>query len=262
MDLGLEGRVAVVTGASLGIGAATVSRLAAEGASVAFCARTTTDVEALAERVGSNGKAAKGYSVDMSQATEIDAFIASVQNDLGPIDVLVNNVGSSPSRNFLYMADDDWRELFELNLMSAVRCSRLVIPPMRERGDGRIVMISSAAAKYPTPDLIDYSASKAAMIAVGKALANKYGRDGVLVNSVLPGLVDTPMWDRATQEISDATGREPEAIRSDIAKDVPVGRYGHPEEVADVVTFLCSSRASYINGTTITVDGGAGSDLL
>ena len=121
------------------------------------------------------------------------------------------------------------------------------------------VMVSSGAAKYPNPNLIDYAANKAAMLAVGKALATKYGPEGILVNSVLPGLIDTPMWDRALDEIVAATGAERDAARGSIASGVPVGRYGTAAEVANAVTFLCSDAASYINGTTLDVDGGAGS---
>ena len=182
-------------------------------------------------------------------------FIKQVESD-GPTDILINNVGASPSRNFLYMSDQDWISLHELNLLSAVRCSRSLIPGMRKQKWGRVIMVSSSAGKYPNAALIDYGATKAAMISISKSLAKKYGRDGVLVNSVLPGLIHTAMWERAALEISKATGVTPEAVIENNGKSVPIGRYGTSEEVASLIVFLCSEAASYINGTSIEVDGG------
>ena len=156
------------------------------------------------------------------------------------------------------MSDDDWFSLFELNLMSAVRCTRRLLPAMRERKWGRVVMVSSGAALYPNAALIDYGASKAAMIAMGKALARKYGADNILVNSVLPGLIHTPMWERAAGEVAAANGTTMDAVLAGNARAVPVGRYGTAEEVAAVIVFLCTGGASYINGAAITVDGGQG----
>ena len=169
---------------------------------------------------------------------------------------MVNNVGASPSRNFLYMTDEDWQQLHELNLLSAVRCTRSFLPAMRANKWGRVVMISSSAGKYPNAALIDYGATKAAMISISKSLARKYGSDGVLINSVLPGLIHTAMWERAATEIAEATGGSMEEVISRNGSSVPVGRYGTSEEVASLVTFLCSEAASYISGTSIEVDGG------
>ena len=176
--------------------------------------------------------------------------------DEGGVDILVNNVGASPSRNFLYMKDEDWQELHELNLLSAVRCTRSFLPHMRESKWGRVVMISSSAGKYPNAALIDHGATKAAMISISKSLAKKYGSDGVLINSVLPGLIHTAMWERAASEIAEATGGKMEDVIKNNGASVPVGRYGTSDEVASLVTFLCSEAASYINGTSIEVDGG------
>jgi NAD(P)-dependent dehydrogenase (short-subunit alcohol dehydrogenase family) len=256
-ELDLSGRTAIVTGASAGIGAATVRTLADHGAQVAFCARNAEAVDALAaysDRV-------HGYMADMGDAESTSAFLEAVDAELGPADILVNNVGASPSRNFLYMSDDDWESLFQLNLMSAVRCSRHCIPAMREKKWGRIVMISTVGALYPNAALIDYAATKAAMISTAKALAGKYGRDNILVNSVLPGLINTPMWERAAGELAEATGRTPAEIMAANSKGVPVGRYGTPEEIAATVLFLCSEMASYVNGMAINVDGGSSSHI-
>lgn len=253
IDLDLSGRTAIVTGASLGIGAATVKLLADHGATVAFCARGQEQIDELA----SYSDAVHGYVADMADADSTAAFLDAAINDIGGIDILVNNVGASPSRNFLYMEDSDWESLFQLNMMSAVRATRRVLPHMREQKWGRVVMISTVGALYPSAALIDYAATKAAMISTGKALASKYGRDGVLVNSVLPGLIHTAMWERASAELSEATGRSADEIIAANSKGVPVGRYGTSEEVANAVVFLSSEAASYINGVAISVDGGS-----
>jgi len=253
IDLDLTGRTAIVTGASMGIGAASVRLLADHGATVAFCARGQDAIDELA----AHADGVHGYVADMSDADSTTAFLEAVKSDLGDADILVNNVGASPSRNFLYMEDADWEQLFQLNMMSAVRCTRAVLPRMRAQQWGRIVMISTVGALYPNAALIDYAATKSAMISTAKALAGKYGRDGVLVNSVLPGLIHTAMWDRAAGELAEASGKTPDDILANNSKGVPVGRYGTPEEVANVVVFLCSEAAAYVNGQAISVDGGS-----
>ena len=254
MDLDLQGKRAVVTGASLGIGEAVVKMLAEHGADVSFCARNPEAVNTLSSFDPANGSI-KGFVADMGNKESTDSFIGSVQED-GPVDILVNNVGASPSRNFLYMTDEEWQELHELNLLSAVRCTRAFLPNMREKKWGRVIMVSSAAGKYPNAALIDYGTTKAAMISMSKSLAKKYGSDGVLVNSILPGLIHTAMWERAATEIAEATGGKMEDVNKNNGHSVPVGRYGTSEEVASLITFLCTNAASYISGTSIEVDGG------
>jgi 3-oxoacyl-[acyl-carrier protein] reductase len=228
--------------------------LAEHGADVSFCARTAESVDKLASSVIENGSI-KGFVADMGERESTQAFIDNVLTD-GDIDILVNNVGASPSRNFLYMTDEDWQDLHELNLLSAVRCTRSFLPSMREKKWGRVVMISSSAGKYPNAALIDYGATKAAMISISKSLAKKYSSDGVLINSVLPGLIHTAMWERAATEIAEATGGNMEDVIKGNGASVPVGRYGTSEEVASLITFLCSEAASYVSGTSIEVDGG------
>ncbi|MEM7091432.1 MAG: SDR family oxidoreductase [Actinomycetota bacterium] len=253
INLDLTGKTAMVTGASLGIGEATVRLLADHGATVVFCARGQEGVDDLA----AHSEAVHGFTADMSDATSTNAFLDATIEQVGGIDILVNNVGASPSRNFLYMEDGDWDDLIQLNLMSAIRCTRRVLPHMRSEGWGRVVMISTVGALYPNAALIDYAATKAAMISTAKALAGKYGRDGVLVNSILPGLIHTAMWERAAGELAEASGRTVDDVIAGNSKGVPVGRYGTSEEVANAIVFLCSNAASYINGVTLNVDGGS-----
>ena len=257
MNIDVTGRRAVVTAGSKGIGAETVRALAASGASVAFCARGQEGIDALVS--STDGAPVHGYVADAADAADRDRFLDAAEGDLGgPPDILVNNAGASPSRNFLHMTDEDWEQLFRLNLLSAVRCSRRLLPAMRKQRWGRIVNIASSAARYPNPALIDYSASKAAMVAMSKALAKKYGPDNVLVNAVNPGLILTPMWERAAGEIAAASGQTMDAVLASMSTTVPVGRYGTAREVADVIVFLCSEQASYISGSTIEVDGASG----
>lgn len=261
INLDLSGRKALVTGASKGIGEATVKMLADHGATVSFCARTEDAVTALAEYQPANKSGAvTGYLADMSSKDSVNEFLDAVEAN-GTTDLLINNVGASPSRNFLYMTDEDWMDLFELNLLSAVRCTRRLLPGMRKQKWGRVVMVASAAAKYPGAALIDYGASKAAMVATNKALSRKYGADNVLFNAVLPGLIHTAMWERAATEIAEANNTTMDSVIAANSKAVPVGRYGTSDEVASVITFLCSEAASYVSGAVIDVDGGQGTHI-
>lgn len=259
LNLDLSGRVALVTGASKGIGAAVVRLLAEHGASVSFCARGQEAVDALAaEAAGLGAGAVAGHVADLADADATTAFLEAAAGDFGPADILVNNVGASPSRNFLYASDEDWEQLHQLNLLSAVRCTRHCIPHMRKQNWGRIVMVASVAAFYPKAALIDYAATKAAMVATAKGLAGKYGPDGVLINTVVPGRVRTDMWERAAGEMAEAQGVSSEEVFQRNSKEIPLGRYGTSEEIAAGVLFLCSEAASYISGSCLTIDGGVG----
>jgi len=260
MSLDLTGRVAVVSGASAGIGAQTVRILAAHGAAVAFCARGAEGVDALASSLAGCPGTVRGYVADLQDAAATAAFCDAVEADLGAPDILVNNVGASPSRNFLHMSDDDWLGLFELNVMSAVRLTRRFLPAMRAQRWGRVVMMNTAAAKYPGAAIVDYAATKGALAVATKALARKYAADGVLVNSIAPARIRTAMWERTAREVASARGHDDvEAVFTERAKDIPIGRFGRADEIASVVLFLCSDLATYVAGATIDVDGGLGS---
>jgi 3-oxoacyl-[acyl-carrier protein] reductase len=261
MSIDLSGQVAVVTGASEGIGAATVEALAAHGADVAFCARGEDGAARLANELASLPGKVRPYVADMADSGSVRSFLDAVTADLGGVSILVNNVGSSPSRNFLHMSDEDWNGLFELNLMSAVRCTRWLLPAMRKQKWGRVVMVATAGAKYPNPALIDYAASKAALIATASALSKKYGPDGVTVNSVLPGLIRTPMWERTAAEVAAATKSDAESVFAARSASVPLKRYGTADEVAALILFLVSPYGRYLNGAAVDIDGGFGTSM-
>lgn len=233
--------------------------MAERGATVAFCARDQDGIDELVGELGDADGTVRGYRADLAERGQVEQLLATVSEELGDCDIVVNNVGAAPSRNFLYMDDADWEELFQLNLMAAVRCTRHFLPAMRAAGWGRVVMIATTAAKYPSASLVDYAATKAAMVATASALSKKYAADGVLVNSVLPGLIRTSMWERTAAHIGKATERDPEEVFAENAARVPLGRYGRASEVADLVLFLVSDHASYVNGAAIDVDGGLGS---
>jgi len=258
MDLGITDKVAVVTGASKGIGAATVLGLAAEGAKVACCARGGEALEQLQKDAAGLPGSVQAWPCDLTVADELEGFFSEVQGALGAVDILVNNLGASPSRNFLYMSADDWQNGLTTNLLVAVRCTQLVLTSMRKNKWGRVIMVSSGAAKYPSAPLIDYAAAKAALLAVTKSLARKYGSDQILVNAVLPGLIRTDMWERTASEIAESTGASVEDVFGERGARVPLGRFGTAQEVADVIVYLASGRAGYLNGALVDVDGGLG----
>jgi 3-oxoacyl-[acyl-carrier protein] reductase len=256
LNLDLTGRRAIVTGGTKGIGEGCVRLLADHGATVAFCGRSADAVEVVAAYSPPSGDGSvHGYIADMSDAGSTENFLSQIDADIGPIDIVVNNVGGSPSRNFLYMTDEDWESLHQLNMMSAVRCTRHCLPHMRKQKWGRIVMVASLAGFYPDPALIDYSGTKASMIATAKALAIKYGPDNVLVNTINPGYVRTAMWERAATEIADASGVDKESVFDDRSQAIPLRRYGTCDEIASGVVFLCSEAASYVSGNVLTIDG-------
>lgn len=258
----VERRRAIVTGASEGIGAAVVRHLAGSGVDVAVSARREGPLRELAESLSGAPGAVLPIVADMSQAEETARFLEVAAVELGPIDILVNNVGYAPSRNFLHTSDQEWETSFDVNFFSAVRCTRACLPAMRTQRWGRVVMIGSGASRYPVAELVDYSAAKAALVSLATSLARKYAADNVLINTVLPGFVATPMTDRAAREIGDASGLDPAEVVGRISATIPIRRYAAAEEVAEVVGFLCSDAGSYLAGAVIDVDGGLGGHIL
>ena len=256
MDLQLNGRTAIVTGASKGIGLAITSALAGEGATViAGARRLTPDLDALV-RAGD----VEFVAVDLAEP-DAPAQLVRAASAHGPIDILVNNVGATTPRvaGFLSITDEQWFTSINLNLFAAVRMSRAVLPVMLDSSRGCILTIGSVNAFLPDPLVIDYSAAKAALTNFSKSLSKEVGGNGIRVNTISPGPVATDLWLGATgvaQIVAATTGAEPETVAAHAAADSATGRFTKPSEIADLVLFLCSDRAANITGTDVTIDGG------
>jgi 3-oxoacyl-[acyl-carrier protein] reductase len=248
MDLGLDGKVALVTGASQGIGYGIAKELAGEGARVAISSRTQERIEAAAEQIG-----ARGYVHDTVDLDAAPGLVEAVQRDLGPIDILVTNTGGPPGGDPLEFTREQWEAAHRELVVAAIEMIELVVPGMRERGYGRIVSISSSAAREPIPSLLLSSAHRPGLLGAFKVLAKKLAGDGITLNTILPGRI-------ATDRISHLHGSIEKA--QEVAREeIPAGRLGSAEELAAAAVFLCSERASYITGTTLLVDGGLTNSL-
>jgi NAD(P)-dependent dehydrogenase (short-subunit alcohol dehydrogenase family) len=256
MQLELNGKVAVVTGASRGIGLAAARALAAEGARVVAGARSSSDdLEALVASAP-----VEFVAVDLSTPSgPVDLAAAALAH--GSIDVLINNVGAARTRlgGFLSITDEDWTASLTLNLMATVRMTRAVLPSMIAAGSGAIVTTSSVNAFLPDPAVLDYSAAKAAVANFSKSLSKEVAQHNIRVNTVSPGPVSTSLWlgeDGVAQTVARATGGDPAAVANQAAADAATGRFTTPEEVADLLVFLASARADNVTGADFTIDGG------
>jgi 3-oxoacyl-[acyl-carrier protein] reductase len=249
MDLGLRGRVCVVTGSTGGIGRETARLLAEEGARVATSGRS--GAPGVGEELHVGG--------DLSRAGEPERLVSEVAAALGPVDVLVNNVGVAYQRDFLDVTDEQWDELWQLNVMSYVRAIRAVVPAMRERGGGVIVNVSSTAGKRPSGGMPDYSVTKAAVLSLSRLVADLYAADGIRCNSVAPGPTASEAWlgdgGLADQQAARSGKSRDEVLRA-VGAGRPLGRLAEPEEIAAVVAFLCSDRSGYVTGAAWSADGG------
>jgi 3-oxoacyl-[acyl-carrier protein] reductase len=254
MDLELSGVVCIVTGASRGIGRATAERLAAEGARVLLVGRDSARLDAVAGEIGGTALAA-----DVTDPAAAAAIVARAQ-ELGPPAVLVNNAGTSFARPAAELTDEDWRAQYELHVLAPMRLMRAAAPLMAAAGGGRIVNVCSSAGKRPSLTNAAYSVTKAAQLSLSRTWADLHAADGVLVNAVTPGPVSSELW-MAEGGLADQTAaarglsRE-EAVAAQEAK-VPLGRFAAPGEVADVIVFLCSARASTVTGAAWSADGGS-----
>ena len=253
LDLGLTGKVAIVTGGSEGLGKATAERFAREGVRVAICARRKDVLDKAADEIRkASGGDVLARAADVTRTEDVEAVVAATVAQWGGIDILVNNAGTSSAAGFESVDDKTWQVDIDLKLMAAIRFCRLVIPIMKQRGGGRIVNVTTVGGKAPAPRALPTSVTRAAGINLTKSLANEYATDKILVNTVCLGLVKSAQLGRR------AKGGDLEAHYREVAKRVPVGRVAEASEFADLVAFLVSERAGYITGTAVNFDGGIG----
>lgn len=259
MDLGLEGKVALITGGSDGLGRATAERLTREGARVTICARDPGRLDAAAAAIRGSGGEILALTADVTRAGDVERAVQATLDRFGRLDILVNNAGISAARAFEQVDDAAWQADLDLKLFAAIRAIRLCVPAMRRAGGGRIVNMLNTAAKEPPARSVPTSVSRAAGLALTKALSKELAPDGILVNAVCLGLVKSGQWVRRWE----AAGKPGtlDAFYADFARDakVPVGRIGEAEELAALVAFLVSAPAAYITGVAINFDGGAAS---
>ena len=252
MNLDLAGKVAIVTGSSKGLGLASARALAQEGCRVTICARGETSLnEATAElrTVAQRPADVLPVVADVSTAAGVETVVARTVEVFGGLDILVNNVGLAKGSDIVGTSDEEWQEAFDQTLFPAVRASRLAVPLMRKRGGGAIVMIASIWGRE-SGGRMTYNAVKAAEISLAKAMAQQLAADNIRVNSVAPGSIRFPggSWDRRVKT-------DPEGMAEFVKRELPFGRFGRPEEVGAVVSFLASPRASWISGASVPVDG-------
>jgi 3-oxoacyl-[acyl-carrier protein] reductase len=267
VDLGLAGRRAVVTGGSKGLGKAIAAELLAEGAAVAICSRNATELEATADELrkqaavaasGANSLVAK--ACDVTVPDQVAAFFEFAVSELGGLDILVNNAGGARPGQFGTLTDNDWHDDIEVKLFSQIRCTRAALPHLRQSQAPRVININAVYGRYPDPAFLASSVNRASCLSLSKALSIELGREGILVNSVNIGLVETPQWQNIHRRRAPDIPAE-EFFGQLAAAEVPLGRFGQPDEVAGLVTFLAGDRASYIAGASIDVGGGMGKFL-
>lgn len=263
MDLGLKGKVAIVAASSKGIGKATAMAFAAEGSRVTMLARGEADLSRAAEEVRERyGAEVLAIPADVTKAEDIARIVQGTVARWGTVNVLVNNAGGPPPGIFDEVNDAQWQSAFELNLLSTIRLVREVLPHMRRAGGGAIVNIQSTSVKEPIDNLILSNAIRSGVIGLAKSLALELAKDNVRVNNVLPGLI---MTDRQRQMLTvwgQRLGKSFEETRRLREAQVPLGRLGDPEDVADMIVFLASDRARYVTGVTVQVDGGRVRSML
>lgn len=258
MDLKLQGKVAVVTGGSVGIGLAVARKFAEEGMDVAILARGAERANQEAEQIVKDyGVKAIGVACDVSKPAEIDAAMSTILKKFGGVDVLVNNAGTGSEETIMEASDEKWQYYWDLHVMAAIRMSRACIPSMRERKGGVIIQTASICAKQPLWYEPIYNTTKAALVMFSKCLSNEVIKDNIRVVSVSPGLVLTPDWWKTAGILSEKQGITPKEYLDTIAKEnAPIQRFASPEEIAEFYAFMASEKASYCVGSNYSLDGG------
>jgi 3-oxoacyl-[acyl-carrier protein] reductase len=260
VDLGLAGRVCVVTGASRGIGLETARQLSAEGASVLLVARSREPLDAAVATCREAGGRAEALTCDVTDADAGERMLAAARTALGEPDVLVNNAGGARWRDLDDVPDADWRAAWEVNVMASHRAMRALVPGMLERGWGRVVNVSSTAGKRPSANMPEYSVAKAAQLSLSRLWADRSAARGVLVNAICPGPTKSELWigegGLADQSAAMSGLAGPEAALEKAGAGRPIGRLAEVDEIAAAIVFLCSARASYVAGAAWSVDGG------
>lgn len=258
MDMGLKDKVAVITGASAGIGLAVAEGFAKEGAHIALVARQKERLEEAAHALTSKfGVRIEPISADVATAEGVDNVVSSVQKAFGGADILINNAGTGSNETIMEAPDDKWQFYWDLHVMAAIRLARGLVPEMRKRRGGAIIHNASICAAQPLWYEPIYNVTKAALMMFSKTLATEVIKDNIRVNCINPGLILTPDWIKTAKELTKDTGGDWEAYLQSVADEhAPIRRFASPEELANFFVFLCSDKASYSVGSAYFVDGG------
>jgi 3-oxoacyl-[acyl-carrier protein] reductase len=258
MDLGLKGRVAMVAASSQGIGRAIAEAFGVEGCRVAMCARNASALETAAEKIRKqSGVETYTANFDVTEPGAVHTFVDAVVEKFGGVDICVTNAGGPPAKGFMAATVEEWRKAVDANFLSTVYFARAVIPHMQNKGWGRIISLTSISTKQPVPDLVLSNAVRAAVVGLVKSLSNEFGKDGITVNNVGPGYTATDRLKELARARSAAQGKTEDEIFRAWASEAALKRVAEPREVADVIVWLASERASYVTGQTLLVDGGA-----
>lgn len=257
MELGLKGKVALVTASSRGMGGAIAFGFAEEGARVTICARGEEALQAKSREIrDATGAEVLAVRVDVSKPEDVKNLVKKTIDRFGGVDILVTNVGGPPRGTFLELSDEDWKQGVDSLLMSVVWLCHGVIPSMKKRGGGRIINLTSTTVKEPAEDLVLSNALRLAVVGLAKTLSRELAKDNILVNNICPGPFVTARLEKITKQRATKLGATYEEVIRGFEKQVPLGRFGDPREIADLTVFLASERSSFISGASIQVDGG------